>query len=175
MVRVNISLSEQTHEEFKQLADEHYSGNVSRLIRAAVHDHHKRTLEEQEQLTLEILQTEVSEMNELLRTISEEFDEMQQSIPETTTEQDEKLSETAEKVHTYISEASGAVTQSKLLREMELTPMEIREATATLINWGLITEDTSEEDPQYQSTPITADTPEENIQYLSAAITGGDN
>lgn len=175
MVRVNITLSEQTHKKFKQLADEHYSGNVSQLIRAAVRDHHERTLEEQEQLTLEILKTEVSEMNELLRTISEELDEMKQSTPETTTEQDEKLSGTAEKIHTYILEASGAVTQSKLLREMELTPMEVREGIATLLDWRVITEDTSEEDPRYRSTSITADIKKENLQHLSAAITGGDN
>ncbi|WP_075936877.1 ribbon-helix-helix domain-containing protein [Halosegnis longus] len=175
MIRINISLSEQTHEEFKQLADEHYSGNVSRLIRAAVHDHHKRTLEEQEQLTLEILQTEVSEMNELLRTISEEFDEMQQSSPEATTDQDGELSETAEKIQAYILETSGAVTQSKLFREMELTPMEIREGIATLLDWRVITEDTSEEDPRYLSTSITASTSEEHPRHQSTATTGGDN
>lgn len=155
IVRINLSLSKKTREKFEKLANEHYSGNTSGLIRTAVRDHEQTTLQGDGQVTLELIKSELSNNGQKLEKILTELEELTVEQSPSSTQIDLEVSqESLEQVQQYLLNKKEA-THSELIQQLELPPIEVREAVGELLDLGMIQCDDSQDEPRFSPAKIT--------------------
>lgn len=155
IVRINFSLSKRTREKFEKLANEHYSGNTSGLIRAAVHDHEQTTLQGDGQVTLKLIKSELSNNGQRLEEILNELEDLTNERSPSSNQTDLELSqESLDQVQQYLLDEKEA-TRSELIQQLELPPIQVRQAVGELLDLGMIQCDDSQDEPRFSPATIT--------------------
>lgn len=150
MTRIHIIVSEQTYEEFSATAEQYYSSNVSQLVRSAVRDHRKRTLEDEKQLTLQLIKSEMADLREIMQELRNNTED---DNPKDNAEQSKQHSESVDAdmntIHQYLLDASGPVPRTTLLEQIDLPPVTVRNGIGGLIDMDMISVDESGDEPQF--------------------------
>lgn len=137
-----------------RLAGDHYNGNVSALIRAAVADH-KRTLNGNDEYTLQALLSEIEQLGESIEDIEDAVErpkggQLSHEASQDTDEGDEVDTFAAQRtVHSLLMD-KGEFSFDDITKNVDIDQLAVREAIEALIEKDYITKESAGETTSYQ-------------------------
>jgi Arc/MetJ-type ribon-helix-helix transcriptional regulator len=169
-IRRNISMPQSLADKLEELAEQHYGGNVSHLVRASVSDH-ERTLNNEGLLALDLIRNDLStnieqtgDILEILKEILEESEHIEAQLdsgkPLQTSVNKQSAEACAWDIHNYLNQADSPASAETLTRELKQSQKETRDGIETLLDLSMVESvNPDSENPQYQLMTTTSNTP----------------
>ena len=165
-IRRNISMPQSLADKLDDLADQHYGGNVSHLVRESVSDH-ERTLNDEGLLALELIRSDLStnikltnNILEILKEVLEESEHIEAQLDSGKPLQKSVNKQSAEAcawdIRNHLNQADSPASVETLTRELEQSQKEVRDGIETLLDLSIVEPvNPDSKNPQYQLMTTT--------------------
>lgn len=154
---IHLSIPVAVKEDAQELANSHYGGHVSQLVRAAIYDH-ERSLKDEDLMEMKRMRNELAELVESFEGLEEHIEQVgsQNESIEAQLDSTRKLfgendsvSGVARELRQYLSKRDRPVTRLTIVEDMDFPPAVLRDALGLLVDHGVVQRIERDGEPEF--------------------------